>query len=140
MDKKPIHPGKVLKQEVMDSLGFSVTEMAKRLGVSRKQLSLFINERASLSPDMAIRIAEVTGTSAESWMRMQIRLSLWEKAQRKTTIDKEKPIAVNSKMTRDLLEKLEDLYDIQAADEAYAAYLSDPETISSDELKKKLGI
>ena len=140
MDKKPIHPGKVLKQEVMDSLGFSVTEMAKRLGVSRKQLSLFINERASLSPDMAIRIAEVTGTSAESWMRMQIRLSLWEKAQRKTTIDKEKPIAANSKMTRDLLEKLEDLYDIQAADEAYAAYLSDPETISSDELKKKLGI
>ena len=43
-------------------------------------------------------------------------------------------------MTRDLLEKLEDLYDIQAADEAYAAYLSDPETISSDELKKKLDI
>ncbi|MBO4737189.1 MAG: hypothetical protein J5627_01955, partial [Bacilli bacterium] len=99
-----------------------------------------INERASLSPDMAIRIAEVTGTSAESWMMMQIRLNLWEKARTKTTIYKEKPIAVNSKMTRDLLEKLEDLYDIQAADEAYAAYLADPETVSMDELKKKLKI
>ncbi|MCR5693231.1 MAG: HigA family addiction module antidote protein [Bacilli bacterium] len=140
MNRKPTHPGKVLKKDVMDSLGLSVTEMAKSLGVSRKQLSLFINERASLSPDMAIRIAEVTGTSAESWMRMQIKLNLWEKAQRKTTIYKEKPIAVNSKMTRDLLEKLEDLYDIQAADEAYAAYLADPETISMDELKKKLDI
>ena len=140
MTRKPTHPGFVFKEDVMIPLGLSVTEMAKLLGISRKQLSLFINERASLSPDMAIRIAEVTGTSAESWMWMQIRLSLWEKAQRKTTIYKEKPIAVNSKMTRDLLEKLEDLYDIQAADEAYAAYLSDPETISSDELKKKLEI
>ena len=140
MNRKPTHPGKVFKLDVMPSFGLSVTEMAKLLGISRKQLSLFINERASLSPEMAIRIAEVTGTSAESWMRMQIRLNLWEKAQTKTTIYKEKPIAVNSKMTRDLLEKLEDLYDIQAADEAYAAYLSDPETISSDELKKKLEI
>jgi addiction module HigA family antidote len=140
MKRKPTHPGKVFKLDVMPYFGLSVTEMAKLLGISRKQLSLFINERASLSPDMAIRIAEVTGTSAESWMWMQIKLSLWEKTQRKTTIHKEKPIAANSKMTRDLLEKLEDLYDIQAADEAYAAYLSDPETISSDELKKKLGI
>ena len=140
MTRKPTHPGFVFKEDIMIPLGLSVTEMAKLLGISRKQLSLFINERASLSPDMAIRIGEVTGTSAESWMWMQIRLSLWEKAQRKTTIHKEKPIAVNSKMTRDLLEKLEDLYDIQAADEAYAAYLSDPETISSDELKKKLEI
>ena len=140
MTRKPTHPGFVFKEDIMIPLGLSVTEMAKLLGISRKQLSLFINERASLSPDMAIRIGEVTGTSAESWMWMQIRLSLWEKAQRKTTIYKEKPIAVNSKMTRDLLEKLEDLYDIQAADEAYADYLSDPETISSDELKKKLEI
>ena len=136
MNRKPTHPGKVFKLDVMPSFGLSVTEMAKLLGISRKQLSLFINERASLSPDMAIRIAEVTGTSAESWMWMQIRLSLWEKAKRKMAIHKEKPIAVNSKMTRDLLEKLEDLYDIQAADEAYAAYLSDPKTISSDELKR----
>ena len=140
MNRKPTHPGKVFKLDVMPSFDLSVTEMAKLLGISRKQLSLFINERASLSPDMAIRIAEVTGTSAESWMRMQIRLNLWERAERKMAIHKEKPIAANSKMTRDLLEKLEDLYDIQAADEAYAAYLSDPETISSDELKKKLEI
>ena len=136
MNRKPTHPGTVFKQDVMLSIGISVTEMAKLLGISRKQLSLFINERASLSPDMAIRIAEVTGTSPESWMRMQIKLNLWEKAQRKTTNNKEKPIAVNSKMTRNLLEKLEDLYDIQAADEAYAAYLSDPETVSMDELKR----
>ena len=140
MTRKPTHPGFVFKEDIMIPHGLSVTEMAKLLGISRKQLSLFINERASLSPDMAIRIAEVTGTSAESWMWMQIRLSLWEKAQRKTTIHKENPIAVNSKITRDLLEKLEDLYDIQAADEAYAAYLSDPETVSLDELKKKLEI
>ena len=47
------------------------------LGVSRKALSEFINERSSLSPDRALRISIATGTSAEIWMNMQKRLSLW---------------------------------------------------------------
>ena len=83
MTRKPTHPGAVLREDVMAPLGISVTETAKRLGVSRKQLSLFINEKASLSPEMAIRIAEATGTSVESWMAMQTKLSIWEASQDK---------------------------------------------------------
>ena len=140
MDRKPIHPGTVLKEEVMIPLGLSVTETAKQLGISRKQLSLFINEKASLSPEMAIRISEVTGTSAELWMRLQIKLSIWKTSQRKRTASGPTPLPLNSKIARTLLEKLEDMHDIKVADEAYAGYKADSKTISMEEMKKKYDI
>ena len=52
-------------------------DAARMLGVSRKALSEFVNEKAMLSPDMAIRIAKATNTSPESWMNMQQKLTLW---------------------------------------------------------------
>ena len=61
----------------MKPLNLSVTKTAQLLGVSRKALSEFINEKSSLSPDMALRISIATGTSAESWMNMQQKLTLW---------------------------------------------------------------
>ena len=61
----------------MKPLNLSVTKTAQLLGVSRKALSEFINAKSSLSPDMALRISIATGTSAESWMNMQQKLTLW---------------------------------------------------------------
>lgn len=77
MTRKPTHPGTVFLEDVMKPLNLSVTKTAELLGVSRKALSEFINEKSSLSPDMAIRISIATGTSAESWMNMQQKLTLW---------------------------------------------------------------
>lgn len=79
--RKPTHPGVVLLEDVIKPLGLTITEAAKMLGVSRKTLSEFVNERAMLSSDMAIRIAEATNTSPESWMSMQQKLTLWEAEQ-----------------------------------------------------------
>jgi addiction module HigA family antidote len=79
--RKPTHPGAVFREDVLLPLHLSVTEAAERLGVSRKQLSLFCNERAALSPEMALRIGEATGTSPESWLVMQSKLALWEASQ-----------------------------------------------------------
>ena len=56
MARKPTHPGAVFREDIMKPLNLSVTEAAKLLGVSRKALSEFINEKASLSPQMALRI------------------------------------------------------------------------------------
>lgn len=75
--RKPTHPGAVFLEDVMKPLNLSVTKTAQLLGVSRKALSEFINEKSSLSPDMALRICIATGTSAESWMNMQQKLTLW---------------------------------------------------------------
>ena len=77
MTRKPTHPGTVFYEDVMKPLNLSVTKTAELLGVSRKALSEFINEKSSLSPDMALRISIATGTSAESWMTMQLKLTLW---------------------------------------------------------------
>ena len=81
INRKPTHPGIVLLEDVIRPLGLTITEAAKMLGISRKTLSEFVNEKSSLSPDMAIRIAKATSTSPESWMNMQQKLTLWEAEQ-----------------------------------------------------------
>lgn len=80
MTREPTHPGKVFYEDVMKPLNLSVTKTAALLGVSRKALSDFINEKISLSPDMALRISIATRTTAESWMNMQKKLFLWNAA------------------------------------------------------------
>ena len=77
MTRKPTHPGKVFLEDVMKPLNLSITEAAKMLGVTRKTLSEFVNEKSSLSVEMALRIAKATNTSAESWMNMQQKLTLY---------------------------------------------------------------
>jgi addiction module HigA family antidote len=79
----PPHPGEVLKDTVLrEGGGLSVTEFAKRLGVSRVALSRVANGRAAVSAELAIRLAAALGGSAESWLRMQVSYDLWQ-AQRK---------------------------------------------------------
>ncbi len=80
--RKPTHPGKVLREDVIKPLGLTVTEAARNLGVTRKTLSALINCRAAMSPEMAVRIGKATKTSPQSWLYMQAKLDLWN-AQRK---------------------------------------------------------
>ena len=77
MTRKPTHPGTVFLEDVMKPLELTVTETARMLGVSRKALSEFVNEKAALSPEMALRISKATNTSVESWMNMQQKLTIW---------------------------------------------------------------
>ncbi|MGP1459584.1 MAG: HigA family addiction module antitoxin [Treponema sp.] len=81
MTRKPTHPGEIFFKDVLEPLGIHITDAAKMLGVTRKTLSEFVNEKSSLSPEMAIRIAKATNTSAESWMQMQMKLTLWNALQ-----------------------------------------------------------
>lgn len=64
----PPHPGKVLRQLCLEPWGLTITEMAEALGVSRKTLSSILNERAGISPEMAVRLSIAFGTSSESWL------------------------------------------------------------------------
>jgi addiction module HigA family antidote len=79
--RKPVHPGKVFLLDVLLPLGLSVTDAAACMGITRKTLSELINEKSSCSPQMALRIATVTHTSAESWLAMQAKLDLWKARQ-----------------------------------------------------------
>jgi len=76
----PAHPGEVLREFLPEEL--SVSDAARRLGVSRVQLSRLLNARAAMTAEMAIRIAMLTDTSAESWLKNQMQWDLWQAEQR----------------------------------------------------------
>jgi len=80
----PPHPGEVLADTVLrEDGGLSVTEFAKRLGVSRVALSRVVNRRAAVSAELAIRLAAALGGSAESWLNMQVAYDLWQAQKRR---------------------------------------------------------
>jgi addiction module HigA family antidote len=69
--KRPAHPGGFVKHEIIEPLELSVTAAAGVLGVTRATLSTLLNERASLSPEMALRLEKAFGVSMDTLMRMQ---------------------------------------------------------------------
>jgi antitoxin HigA-1 len=69
--KTPAHPGGFIRSEILDPLDLSVTAAASALGVTRATLSTLLNERAHLSPDMALRLEKAFGVSMDTLMRMQ---------------------------------------------------------------------
>src|SRR5882724_1393605 len=69
--KNPAHPGGFIRHEIIEPLGLSVTGAAEVLGVTRATLSTLLNERAHLSPEMALRVEKAFGVSMDTLMRMQ---------------------------------------------------------------------
>ena len=69
--KNPAHPGGFVRSEIVQALDLSVTDAAKALGVTRPARSALLNERAALSPEMALRIEKAFGVSMDTLMRMQ---------------------------------------------------------------------
>ena len=74
--KNPPHPGLSVRHDCLEPLGLSVTDAARRLGVSRKQLSEVVNARSGISPEMAIRLDRAFGGGADTWFRMQAAYDL----------------------------------------------------------------
>ena len=75
----PAHPGSILREYLGD---LSVTEAAFRLGVTRVALSRILNESAGISADMALRLKDALGTSAEFWINLQMQYDLWKAEQK----------------------------------------------------------
>ncbi len=78
MMHNPPHVGEILREMYLEPSNISVTEAAKRLGVSRQAISRLINEKAGISADMALRLAQAFGTSPEYWMNMEKQYELWQ--------------------------------------------------------------
>ena len=77
-NRKPTHPGAILREDVLPALEMTQTELARRLAVSRLTVFELLHEKRGLSADLAIRLGKLTGTTPESWLRMQESLDLWE--------------------------------------------------------------
>lgn len=74
--KSPPHPGLSVRHDCLEPLGLSVTEAARRLGISRKQLSDVLNGHSGISPEMAIRLDKAFGGGADTWFRLQAAYDL----------------------------------------------------------------
>ncbi len=88
MKRKPNHPGGILKRQYIEPLSLTISKMAKDLGVSRKSISKIVNERGSISPDMALRLSKAFNTSPELWLNMQAKYDLWMAEQKSTGLEK----------------------------------------------------
>ncbi len=73
--KNPPHPGELVADS-LEELGLSVAEAAKGLGVTRQALYNVINGKSAVSPEMAIRLAKGIGSTADTWLRMQLNYDL----------------------------------------------------------------
>lgn len=84
---KPPHVGSFVKAEIIDPEALSVSKAAEILGVSRQALSAFLNARADLSADMALRIEKAFGVSMDILMKMQASYNIAEARAREDQID-----------------------------------------------------
>jgi len=86
----PTHPGPIVRHEVLEPLGLSVTDAARVPGVARPTLSNLLNARAALTPEMAIRIEKAFGPKADHLLRVQLAYDLAEVRRRQDEIQVER--------------------------------------------------
>jgi addiction module HigA family antidote len=84
--KNPTHPGRIVRDDCLPELDLTVGAAAQALGVSRQTLDKIINERGSVTPDMAIRFEKVFGSTAELWLRLQTAFDLAQARKREADI------------------------------------------------------
>jgi antitoxin HigA-1 len=74
--RNPVHPGEVLREDVLADLGLGVGEAASRLGVSRVTLSRVLHGHARVSPNLAVRLEQAGVGTARAWLAMQTAYDL----------------------------------------------------------------
>ena len=77
MRRKPTHPGRILKEHYLDPLNLSITKLAGTLDVSRKAVSAIVNEKKSITPDMALRLSQAFDTTPDLWANLQKNYDMW---------------------------------------------------------------
>lgn len=87
---EPLHPGLVVKDALIDGAKLTVTEAAKKLDVTRTTLSRLLNGHAGISPEMALRLSKLFGTSIEMWVNIQAQYDIWLVMQRQSEFHVEK--------------------------------------------------
>ena len=84
LKRPPVHPGEILREDVLRSLDLSVSEAARRLGVSRQQLHRILACTHPITTEMALRIGKFAGNGPGLWLRMQQAYDLWQAENRMT--------------------------------------------------------
>ena len=79
-ENRPTHPGEFIREDILEEFRFTQGELAERLGVSRRTINQLVNERRSITADMAIRLGKLTNTTPQLWLNLQMAVDLWDAA------------------------------------------------------------
>jgi len=90
--RTPTHPGEVLLEEFLKPYGMTQKELARRIGVSYPRVNELIHKKRGVTPDTALRLSRLFGTTPEFWLNLQLAYDLYE-AKQKASYDGIKPIA-----------------------------------------------
>ena len=80
LQRRPVHPGEMLREDFMPDYGLIVSGLAAALGVSRQSVNELVRERRAVSPEMALRLGRLFGNSPESWLNLQRAVDLYDAA------------------------------------------------------------
>lgn len=78
LQRKPVHPGEILREEFMADYDLAVSALASSLGVSRQSINELLRERRAVSPEMALRLGKFFGNSADFWLNLQRSVDLYQ--------------------------------------------------------------
>lgn len=81
MQRRPTHPGEMLREDFIPDYKLTVAGLAQALGVSRQSVNELLRERRAVSPEMALRLGRLFGNSPEFWLNAQRAIDLWAAAQ-----------------------------------------------------------
>jgi antitoxin HigA-1 len=94
-ERRPTHPGEMLREDFLPDYGLTVASLAEALGVSRQTINELLRERRAVSPEMALRLSRLFSNSPEFWLNAQRAVDLWEAAiALKTQVERIKPLKV----------------------------------------------
>ena len=78
LQRRPVHPGEILREDFMPDYGLTVSALASALGVSRQSVNELLRERRAVSPEMALRLSTLFGNTAEFWLNLQRAVDLYD--------------------------------------------------------------
>jgi addiction module HigA family antidote len=95
MQRRPTHPGEMLREDFLPDFGLTVAGLAEAAGVSRQSINELLRGRRAVSPEMALRLARLFGNAPEFWLNAQRAVDLWDAAQTiKDAVARIKPLQV----------------------------------------------
>jgi len=86
IERKPSHPGEILKAEFLDALGLTQVELAKALNTTFRTINEIINTKRNLSPEMALKLSKYFGTSVELWLNLQNQYDIYKVMEKKKNL------------------------------------------------------
>jgi addiction module HigA family antidote len=80
LERRPVHPGEILREDFMPDYRLTVSGLACALGVSRQSVNELVRERRAVSPEMALRLGRLFGNTPEFWLNLQRAVDLYDTA------------------------------------------------------------